>query len=83
MATGRPKKRKNKGTKVRKSEKWGVTTVRFSDNFGLKAIKSVTVNGKKEKYFQDGSISVPSNNVGTKTVVVTDRAGNKTKIKVK
>lgn len=69
--------------KVRKSERWGVTTVRFSDNFGLKAIKSVTVNGKKEKYFQDGSISVPSNNVGTKTVVVTDRAGNKAKIKVK
>lgn len=69
--------------KVKKSGRWGMTTVKYSDNFGLKAIKSVTVNGKKVKYFQKGSISVTSNNVGTKTVVVTDKAGNKAKIKVK
>lgn len=69
--------------KIKKKEKWGMTTVTYSDNFGLKAIKSVTVNGEKVKYYQRGYISVTSNNVGTKTVVVTDRAGNKTKIKVK
>lgn len=68
--------------KVTVKKKWGVATVRYSDNFGSHSVKSVTVDGIKQRYITRGFISVPQNG-GTKIVVVTDKAGNKRKVKFK